>query len=624
MLTPRLWAPLPARVDLVLPADGSRTPLRATGDGWWTADVALPHGTDYAFALDGGPPRPDPRAAWLPHGVHGPARVFDTGRFAWTDDGWSGLDVRGAVTYELHVGTFTPQGTLDAAAQHLEHLVHLGVDVVELMPVAAFNGRRGWGYDGVALYAVHEPYGGPAALQAFVDAAHGLGLAVCLDVVHNHLGPSGNYLHELGPYFTSAHSTPWGDAVNLDGEGATHVRRWICDSVLRWARDFHVDAFRLDAVHALRDDSGRHLLAQLSDEIDELAGALGRPVGLVAESDLNDVVTLGGTHDGGWGMTAQWADDVHHAVHALLTGERHGYYVDFGSPQVLRTALTRVFVHDGSPSTFRGVPWGAPVPDDVDGHRFVVFSSNHDQVGNRALGDRPSSRLDAGAQAVQAALVLLSPFSPLLFMGEEWGASTPWQFFTDHPEPDLAAAVRAGRRREFGGHGWADLYGGPVDVPDPQDPATFAASVLDWDEPAHPAHARLLEWYRVLVALRRSVPDLASGDRHRTSLDVHPTDAPTDAPGWQGALVLHRGEARVVLNLAHRPVAVPVPASVPLRVVASWDGGAVHAPHGPREPLVVDVPARSVVVLTAAAGQVAGAASAAPSAASAPSRDSAR
>ncbi len=596
-LVPHLWAPLPSRVDLVLPGDGTRVAMRALDDGAWTADVELPHGTDYAFSLDGGPPRPDPRAARLPHGVHGAARVFDTDRFAWTDAGWSGVDVRGAVVYELHVGTFTPQGTLAAAAAHLEHLVALGVDVVELMPVAAFNGRHGWGYDGVALYAVHEPYGGPQALQAFVDAAHAHGLAVCLDVVHNHLGPSGNYLHELGPYFTDAHHTPWGQAINLDGPGAPHVRRWICDSVLRWARDFHVDAFRLDAVHALRDDSPRHLLAQLSDEVAELADDLGRPLGLIAESDLNDVVTLDTTQDGGWGMTAQWADDVHHAVHALVTGERHGYYVDFGSPQTLRTALTRVFVHDGGVSTFRGTTWGSPVPDDVDGHRFVAFTSDHDQVGNRALGDRPSARLDPGGLAAQAALVLLSPFTPMLFMGEEWGAGTPWLFFTDHPEPDLAEAVRAGRVREFGGHGWAELYGGPVEVPDPQDPATFAASVLDWSEPRRPEHARLLEWYRVLVALRRAVPDLASGDRHRTSLETLEPSSTTDAPGWQGVLVLHRGDARVVVNLGHVAVDVPVAASRPLRVVAAWDGGAVDGPHAPGGPVVVGVPARGVVVL---------------------------
>ena len=596
-LTPRVWAPVPRAVDLVLPGDGRRSAMTADGDGWWTADVSLPHGTDYAFSLDGGDPRPDPRAAWLPGGVHGPARVFDTDRATWTDEGWLGVDVRGAVVYELHVGTFTPEGTLAAAAQRLEHLVALGVDVVELMPVAAFNGRHGWGYDGVALYAVHEPYGGPAALQAFVDAAHGLGLAVCLDVVHNHLGPSGNYLHEFGPYFTDAHETPWGAAVNLDRLGSAEVRRWICDSVLRWARDFHVDAFRLDAVHALRDDSERHLLAQLSDELAALAEDLGRPLGLVAESDLNDVVTVTPTADGGWGMTAQWADDVHHAVHALVTGETHGYYADFGSAEAVRTALTRVFVHDGGMSTFRGRPWGAPVPEGVDGHRFVVFASDHDQVGNRALGDRPSAHLDPGGLAAQAALVLLSPFTPMVFMGEEWGARTPWLYFTDHPEPELAAAVRDGRRAEFGGHGWEALYGGPVEVPDPQDPATFAASVLDWSEPSRPDHARLLEWYRVLLALRRSVPDLASGDRARTRVDVHEDGAGATTPGWHGALVVHRGGARVVVNLADSPAAVPVPVPGPVHVVASWDGGVLRPPEEEGEPHTVELPARGVVVL---------------------------
>ena len=596
-LTPRVWAPVPRAVDLVLPGDGTRSAMTADGDGWWTADLELPHGTDYAFSLDGGDPRPDPRAAWLPGGVHGPARVFDTDRATWTDEGWLGVDVRGAVVYELHVGTFTPEGTLAAAAQRLEHLVALGVDVVELMPVAAFNGRHGWGYDGVALYAVHEPYGGPGALQQFVDAAHGLGLAVCLDVVHNHLGPSGNYLQEFGPYFTDAHETPWGAAVNLDRPGSAEVRRWICDSVLRWARDFHVDAFRLDAVHALRDDSGRHLLAQLSDELAALADELGRPLGLVAESDLNDVVTVTPTADGGWGMTAQWADDVHHAVHALVTGETHGYYADFGSAETVRTALTRVFVHDGGMSTFRSRPWGAPVPEGVDGHRFVVFASDHDQVGNRALGDRPSARLDPGGLAAQAALVLLSPYTPMVFMGEEWGARTPWLYFTDHPEPELAAAVRDGRRAEFGGHGWEELDGGPVEVPDPQDPATFTASVLDWSEPALPEHARLLEWYRVLLALRRSVPDLASGVRARTQVDVHENDGPATTPGWHGALVVHRGGARVVVNLADTAAAVPVPVPGPVRVVASWDGGVLRPPQEAGEPHTVELPARSVVVL---------------------------
>lgn len=582
-----VWAPHARTVALHLPASDDAgeadLPLRAAGDGWWTVDRDLPHGTDYAFVLDGGDRRPDPRSAWQPDGVHGPSRVFDAARHAWSDAGWPGRDVRGSVVYELHVGTFTPDGTLDAAAERLDHLAALGVQVVELLPIAPFSGVHGWGYDGVGLYGVHEPYGGPAALQRFVDAAHGAGLAVCLDVVHNHLGPSGNYLGEFGPYFTDAHHTPWGAAVNLDDDGSHEVRRWVLDSALRWLRDFHVDALRLDAVHALVDDSPRHVLAQLSDEVAALATELGRPLSLIAEVDLNDPVSVTPTADGGWGMTGQWADDVHHALHALLTGERHGYYVDFGSPATLRQAMTGVFVHDGSFSTFRGEHWGRPVPPEVDGHRFVVFGSDHDQVGNRARGDRPTAVLDDGALAATAALVLLSPYTPMLFMGEEWAARTPWMYVTDHPEPDLAQAVREGRSREFGGHGWASMYGETdeaFEVPDPQDPATFEASRLDWAEPDLPGHARMLDWYRTLISLRRDVPDLASGDRRATDLTWAPVEVPADGP-WADWLVLHRGDARVVVNLADAERTVPLRTDRDLTVRAAWTHARVVRPGDP-------------------------------------------
>lgn len=583
-MIPAVWAASAAAVDLHV-ATGTEPvtrPMRRGREGWWRAEDRLAPGTDYAFAVDGGPPRPDPRSAWQPHGVHGPSRVVDLDVFRWTDGSWRGRDARGAITYELHVGTFTPEGTLDAAIERLDHLVDLGVQMVELLPVAAFNGRRGWGYDGVHLYAVHHPYGGPSALQRFVDAAHARGLGVCLDVVYNHLGPSGNYLAEFGPYFTDRHRTPWGPAVNLDGAGAAEVRRWVCDNALRWFRDFHVDALRLDAVHALVDDSAVHLLAQLATEVGALSSDLGRPLSLVAESDLNDARMVTPAVDGGLGMTAQWADDVHHAVHALLTGERHGYYVDFGSPQTLRTALTRAFVHAGGFSTFRGRTWGAPVPEDVGGHRFVVCVSNHDQVGNRALGDRPSGRRGPGAVvaglseddlAAAAALVLLGPFTPLIFMGEEWGARTPWMYFTDHPEPDLADAVRAGRRAEFGAHGWEELYGGAVAVPDPQDPATFEASRLDWSERDGPRGARLLRWYRTLIRLRE-VPDIASGDRSRTALEW----------GEDVWLMLRRGDVAVAINRTDEEI--PLPPGVATGVLlAAWGQASAGTtgllgPHG--------------------------------------------
>ena len=601
-MRPRVWAPSAHQVELDLPREGRRVPLRRADNGWWEADLDLAPGTLHAYAVDGAPPHADPRAERLPEGVHGPAEAFDAMAFGWTDDAWQGLDARGAVLYELHVGTFTEQGTLDAAAQRLDELVALGVDMVELMPLASFNGEHGWGYDGVSLYSAHEPYGGPRALQRFVDAAHAHGMGVCLDVVHNHLGPSGNYLDVFGPYLTDAHHTPWGAAVNLDQDGSPEVRRWICDSALRWFRDFHLDALRLDAVHALVDDSPQHLLAQLSVEVADLADEVGRPLSLIAESDLNDPVVTQPVAHGGWGMTAQWADDVHHAIHALVTGERHGYYVDFGSPQTLRKALTQVFVHDGGWSAFRGRDWGRPLPPGTDGHQFVVSASNHDQVGNRALGDRPSARLDAGALAVEAALVLLSPFTPMLFMGEEWGAQTPWLFFTDHPEPELADAVRSGRRAEFGGHGWTELYGGAVEPPDPQARSTFEASRLDRDELRHEGHARLLDWHRQLIALRRAEPDLSSGDLAATRVRFE--EAPDSAPpggraatGWRGWLVVERGEARVVVNLADEEQRVPLRTERPLEVRAAWTPASVEPPGPDEDSGHVVLPGRSVVVL---------------------------
>jgi maltooligosyltrehalose trehalohydrolase len=583
-----VWAPHAGRVDLHLA--GGPVPMTPAGGGWWTVDEPLPHGTDYAFALDGGEPRPDPRSPWQPNGVHAPSRTFDTTLHQWSE-GWAGRDVRGAVIYELHVGTFTEAGTLDGAAGRLDHLVDLGIDVVELMPVAAFPGTHGWGYDGTALYAVHQPYGGPAALQRFVDAAHRRGLAVCLDVVYNHLGPSGNYLGEFGPYFTDTHHTPWGKAVGLVGPGSAEVRAFIVDNALRWLRDFHVDALRLDAVDALVDDSPRHLLAELSEAVATLADTTGRPLSLIAESDRNDPRLVTPTTDGGLGMTAQWADDVHHALHSLVTGERHGYYVDFGSPEALAIALTDVFVRNGGWSAFQGKPWGHPVPPGIDGHRFVVCASNHDQVGNRALGDRPSARLDAGDLAIEAALVLCSPFTPMVFMGEEWGATTPWQFFTDHPEPELAEAIRRGRRIEFSGHGWATLYGGHVDVPDPQASSTFESSRLDWSEPGQARHLRLLAWYRDLVALRHREPDLAGGTR-----DVVVRYA--DDGSW---VVLQRGAIRVVCVLSGIPTSVPLDLPVgsdqveASEVLLTWDTVAVRGGEA-------HLPGRSVAVIRGVGG----------------------
>ena len=507
-----VWAPAAQTVELHLPSQDRLVGMIPVPGGWWTAPFDLEPGTDYAFRVDGSPNRPDPRSALQPDGVHGPSRTVDPGTWRWTDQNWAGKDLRGSVIYELHVGTFTPEGTLDAAASRLGHLVDLGVDIVELMPLAAFPGKAGWGYDGVGLWAVHEAYGGPDALARFVDAAHNAGIGVCLDVVYNHLGPSGNYLSVFGPYFTPAHHTPWGEAVNYDHDGSQQVRAFVIDSALRWMRDFHIDALRLDAIHEIKDDAAaaatpqRHVLAELSDAVAALSIELGRPLSLVAEADLNDVGVITPTSEEppakvpSLGMTAQWADDVHHALHVRLTGEDQGYYGDFAEVGAWAKAYGRAFLHNGTWSTFRERNWGAPVPEDTDPRRFVVFGSDHDQVGNRAVGDRPSVILDDAALAATAALVLLSPYTPMLFMGEEWGTRTPFQFFTDHEEDDLARSVSEGRVREFAGFGWdAD------EIPDPQAAATVEASRLRWSELDEAEHARMLAWYQALTTLRRNL-----------------------------------------------------------------------------------------------------------------------
>jgi maltooligosyltrehalose trehalohydrolase len=422
------------------------------------------------------------------------------------------------------------------------------------MPVAAFPGRRGWGYDGVGFYSVHDAYGGPDALIRFVDACHARGLGVCLDVVYNHLGPVGNYLALFGPFFTDTHDTPWGWAVNLDAPRSATVRRFIIDAALRWFELFGVDALRLDAVHELKDDSeqqegGQHFLAELAEATARLCEKRGRPLDLIAESDLNDTRMITPVSEGGLGMSAQWADDVHHALHATLTGETQGYYADFGDPPALEKTLTSAFFHTGSWSSFREEVWGAPVDrETVSGHRFVAYLQTHDQVGNRATGERIGALLTPGQQAIGASLYLLSAFTPMVFMGEEWAASTPWQFFTDFRDAEMGKAVSEGRRAEFAAHGWS-----AEEVPDPQDAATRDASVLRWSETSLGEHREMLLWYRRLIALRREEPDLHSDDL--TAVHVE-RDA---AAGW---LVMRRGRFSIVANLAADPTAVDLGRSV--------------------------------------------------------------
>nr|WP_229884703.1 MULTISPECIES: malto-oligosyltrehalose trehalohydrolase [Streptomyces] len=575
-----MWAPLTDRVALRLGQAEHGMERDPGRPGWWVVRVPAGDGDRYGFRLGGAAEvRPDPRGRRLPDGPDGLSAVVDTAALA-PQAPPPGTRLQDAVLYELHVGTFTPEGTFDAAAARLPHLVRLGVTHVELMPVCPFPGRHGWGYDGVAPWAVHEPYGGPAGLARFVDAAHRAGLGVVLDVVHNHLGPTGNHLPAFGPYFTDAHHTPWGAAVNLDGPGSDEVRAYFLGSALAWLRDYGIDGLRLDAVHALADGRALTFLEELSAAVDALAAETGRPLFLIAESDACDPRTTTPRAAGGLGLHAQWNDDFHHALHGALTGESQGYYADFAQAPfaALAKTMTRAFFHDGTWSSFRGRTHGRPVDRRrTPAHRFLGYAQTHDQVGNRAQGDRLAASVSPGLQACAAALVLAGPFVPMLFMGEEWGAGTPWQYFTDHPDPDLARAVREGRRREFAAHGWR-----PEEVPDPQDPATRERSCLDWAEPERQPHARLLDWYRTLVALRRTHPDLRDPDLAAVRV------AYDEERRW---LTFRRGDVRVVVNAAAEPATVALGRNG-VRVLAAWE----EVPHPDAEGRV-HVPAESVVVL---------------------------
>ena len=538
----RVWAPLCQRVELQI--DGRRLAMTAHSDGWWSA--VAPSGNDagkYGFVLDGEGPFPDPRSPWQPDGVHGLSQALDHGTFPWSDQVFEARPLSSAVIYELHVGTFTAQGTLDAAIERLDHLVQLGVTHVELMPVNAYSGSHGWGYDGVGLFAVHHPYGGPEALKRFVNACHSRGLAVLLDVVYNHLGPSGNYLGRFGPYFNHRYATPWGEAINFDGPHCDEVRRFFCDNALMWLRDYHLDGLRLDAVHAILDTSAQPFLEQLALEVSALAAHLGRHLVLIPESDLNDPRLLWSRERGGFGLDAQWSDDFHHALHCVLTRERSGYYEDFGSLQDLAKALRNGFVYDGRFSVHRRRRHGRQ-HEGLSGCRFLGYLQNHDQIGNRARGERMSHLVSAGRLKIGAALVLTSPFIPMLFQGEEWAASTPFLYFTNHPEPGLAKAVREGRRREFAAFGWS-----PEKIPDPQAPATFLDSKLNWSELVRPPHADLLQWHRDLVHIRRNESDLTDGrlDALRVNFD--------ETAQW---LVVQRGPISVACNLASQRQSIPL------------------------------------------------------------------
>jgi maltooligosyltrehalose trehalohydrolase len=519
----------------------------------FTARLPAQAGDHYFYVLDDGRPLPDAVSRLLPEGVHGPTEIVDAEAFRWSDRDWRGLDLRDYILYELHVGTFTPQGTFEGVIERLDYLKALGISVIELMPVAAFPGARNWGYDGVSPYAVQASYGGPEGLKRLVDAAHGAGLGVVLDVVYNHLGPEGNYLSQFGPYFTGRHHTPWGDAINYDGPDAREVRRYFVENALYWVREYHLDGLRLDAVQTICDESAKHIVQEVAESVHALEHDLGR-VTVIAETDENDARYFRPVEQGGCGVDAVWSDDFHHALHTLLTGEREGYYQDFGRGEQLVRALNEGFAFQGEPFRFwEGRRRGTPAQD-VPLYRHVICTQNHDQVGNRARGERLTELVPRGARKLAAALLLLAPHTPLLFMGQEYDEEAPFQYFTDHGDPGLQKAVSEGRRREFAEFTWDQ-------VPDPQEVATFERSKMKWpvgsgqrpvgrQSSVVSLQAEMLEWYRQLVDLRRRI--VMAGER-------------TCRAAWrEGALVMQvpAQEARVT-------------------VVAAFGGaGAAYAPAG--------------------------------------------
>ena len=545
-----VWAPYVGTMDLVL--DGPRRETCAmlrSDDGYFTATLDdVESGQRYGYRIDGGDVVPDPATRCQPDGVHGMSAV-QPASFDWSDSGWAGLPLEEYVLYELHPGTFTPEGTLDAAAQRIPALRDLGVTVIELMPLAQYPGGRNWGYDGVHPFAVQNSYGGPEALKRFVNACHREGLAVCLDVVHNHIGPEGSHLHRFGPYFTGRYATPWGDALNFDGSDSEHVREYFIESALQWVDEYRIDALRLDAVHAIADNSAYPFLRALAERVHERAHALGRTVCVIAESDLADPRVVRPAQRNGLGMDGQWLDDFHHALHALLTGERDGYYQDYGGLEHLARAYARGYVYAGEYSPYRRRRHGAPA-DDVEPMRFVAFVQNHDQIGNRAHGDRLTSHLSEEQHQLAAAALLLGPFTPLLFMGEEYDEPAPFPYFVSHSDDELIEAVRRGRAQEFASF---TRIGVP---PDPCAETTFRSAVLNWSLRESGHHAERLAFYTKLLAIRKEIRSLRPRSFEEIETHVEP-----------GALTLRvtsttdAGATALYLNFSDRPTTARIPAA---------------------------------------------------------------
>ena len=574
----RVWAPnltsLAVRVMGGNEGEPSRTiPMRQSSDSEFVATVPqVGAGADYVYVLDGERERPDPVSRWQPGGVHAPSRVVDPASFRWSDQGWSGIPLRDFIIYELHTGTFTREGTFESMIPRLPYLRDLGITAIEIMPVAEVPGNRNWGYDGASLYAPQSSYGGPTGLKKLVDACHQHGLAVVLDVVYNHLGPEGNYLPEFAPCFTDTHHTPWGKAINFDGPESDGVRRFIIDNALYWLTEYHVDALRLDAIHGIYDFGARHILDELSQAFQDQARRLQRQAWLIAESDLEDVRIINPRAKGGYAFDAQWHDDFHHALYALLTGQREGFLMDFGAVANLSKSVTEGFVFDWKYSHYRRRHYGSSSKD-RPGEQFVGFIQNHDQVANTSRGKRLSSLVSSGQQKLAAVLTLSSPFLPLLFMGEEYGETAPFLYFTSFDDPGLAAAVTAGRKKELGSHYSESEFA------DPQAPGTFEHCKLDWSKTEVSPHAEILRLYRDLISLRRRHLSLANCRKELTEVQFN------EQRKW---LLMKRSDpsgsgALLVFNFSSEAQSIPVLDSDHSWRLALWTGDAIYGGgSGPR------------------------------------------
>jgi maltooligosyltrehalose trehalohydrolase len=546
-------------------------PMEST-DGVFSASVkGIGAGTDYLYVLDGEKERPDPVSRFQPHGVHGPSRVIDPDAFKWNDSAWKGLALEAYVIYEFHIGTFTPKGTFESTIEKLTHLRETGITAIEIMPVAQFPGARNWGYDGAFPYAVQSTYGGPEGLKRLVDAAHRAGLAVTMDVVYNHLGPEGNYLPDFMPCFSHRYRSPWGEALNYDGPYSYGIRRYVIDNALYWLTEYHIDALRLDAVHSILDFGAKHVLAELSEEFHAEAAKLGRNAFLIAESDLDDVRVLKPVAEGGWGMDAQWSDAFHHSVHTALTGDHHGYFEDYAGLRDLKKALLEGFVYDWRFSKFRKRFHGSSSKD-RPGSQFVISTQNHDQVANALVGKRPVTLTSRGLEKVAAALLICAPNLPMLFMGQEYGATTPFTYFTDFPDPALGKAVSEGRKKEYASFLGAGFI-------DPQSPEAFDTSKLDWTQVAQPQHQDMLRFYRALLALRKSHRCLSNCRKDLTAVEFNQDER------W---IVIERraesGESVIVVcNLSDQAIQIPVPGNAPVKLALFGGEDGAQSPQAQLE-----------------------------------------